>query len=270
MRRNLGPTEGTRRGAVEAASPEILIVLLLVATLAGLVDAIAGGGGLLTVPALLAAGLDPLPALATNKLQGSFGTFTASVNFWRRGEVSLPQMLPAVICTFGGAALGTLSVQALDNRILVTLVPALLVVFAVYFLLSPRVGDLDAQRRIGEWGFALTVGLGIGFYDGFFGPGTGSFFAFACVALLGYNLRRATAHTKILNFTSNLASLLVFLAGGEIVWLVGLSMGLGQALGAWVGSHLVLRHGAGLVRPALVLVSLAITGRLLWDNGFFQ
>jgi len=252
---------------VEAAAPEILFALFLVAALAGLVDAIAGGGGLLTVPALLAAGLDPLPALATNKLQGTFGTLTSSANYWRSGEVSPLQMLPSVLCTFLGASLGTLGVQALDNQMLADLVPALLILFAVYFLFSPRVGDLDAQRRIGEWAFALSVGLGVGFYDGFFGPGTGSFFAFACVALLGYNLRRATAHTKVLNFTSNIASLLFFVLGGQVVWTIGLSMGLGQVMGAWTGSHLVLRHGAGLVRPALVLVSLAITVRLLWENG---
>ncbi|OQX48118.1 MAG: hypothetical protein B0D87_07405, partial [Candidatus Sedimenticola endophacoides] len=111
--------------------------------------------------------------------------------------------------------------------------------------------------------FAATAGFGIGFYDGFFGPGAGSFFALAYVALLGYNLRKATAHAKLLNFTSNLAALLAFMAGGHLLWLVGLTMGAGQLIGAWLGSHMVLRHGASLVRPLLVIVSLAMAARLL-------
>jgi uncharacterized membrane protein YfcA len=111
--------------------------------------------------------------------------------------------------------------------------------------------------------FGLLVGVGIGFYDGFFGPGTGSFFALAFVALLGYDLRRATAGTKLLNFASNLAALLVFAAGGHVVWMVGLAMAAGQWAGAWVGAHLVIRHGARLVRPLLVAVSLLLSLRLL-------
>jgi uncharacterized membrane protein YfcA len=111
------------------------------------------------------------------------------------------------------------------------------------------------------------IGTGLGFYDGFFGPGTGSFFAFAFVALLGHNLRRATANTKVLNFTSNIASLLFFAGAGQVMWLPGLCMGLGQMSGAWLGSHLALRHGSALIRPMLVLVSLGITAKLLFAEG---
>jgi hypothetical protein len=111
--------------------------------------------------------------------------------------------------------------------------------------------------------FALGVGGGVGFYDGFFGPGTGSFFALACVALLGYGLRQATASTKLLNLTSNVAALLVFALGGHVAWGVGLAMACGQWAGAWLGAHLVVRHGARLVRPLLVAVSVALSLRLL-------
>jgi uncharacterized membrane protein YfcA len=242
------------------------LVLFAVALIAGLVDSIAGGGGLITVPALLWTGLSPLEVLATNKAQGVFGTFSATVNFARRGAIDFRRAAFAVACTFAGAGLGTLAVRHLEGELLARLIPLLLAAFAVYFLFSPRVSDLDSHRRIGEGAFALTVGLGVGFYDGFFGPGTGTFFAMGYVALLGYNLRRATAHTKLLNFTSNLASLLFFLPGGHVVWAFGLPMAAGQLLGAWIGSHLVIRHGTRLIRPVLVVATLAVSLKLLVDQ----
>jgi len=243
--------------------PEIIATLVGIAALAGFVDAIAGGGGLLTIPALLWVGLSPVQALGTNKLQAVFGSFAATANFVHKGELRPRDLLPLVALTFLGAAAGALTVQFLKADLLRDLIPILLIGFGLYFLLSPRVGDLDAHQRVSRRVFALTAGVGIGFYDGFFGPGTGSFFALAFVALLGHNLRRATAHAKLLNFTSNLAALLLFLIGGQLVWSLGLAMALGQVVGAYLGSHLVLRHGVRLVRPLLVIVSLVMSLRLL-------
>jgi hypothetical protein len=245
---------------------ELALLLFVVALVAGGIDAMAGGGGLLTVPALLWAGLTPVQALATNKAQAVFGSFAATVRFLRAGAIDLRSAGLAVACTFAGSAAGALAVQVLAADLLAGLVPVLLIGFALYFLLSPRVSDLDSRRRIGDRTFALTVGTGIGFYDGFFGPGTGTFFAMGFVALLGYNLRRATAHTKLLNFTSNFAALLLFIAGGQVVWALALSMAAGQFIGGWIGAHLVLRHGARLVRPVLVAATLAVSIHLLWDQ----
>jgi uncharacterized membrane protein YfcA len=247
-------------------SVDTVAVLFLLALAAGLVDAMAGGGGLITVPALLWSGLDPVSALATNKAQAVFGSFTATANFVYRGTVDLRRARLSVLCTFIGAGSGALLVQYLGGELLSRLIPLLLMAFALYFLFSPRVSDVDSHNRIGEPAFALLVGTGIGFYDGFFGPGTGTFFAMAFVALLGYNLRRATAHAKLLNFTSNLAALLLFIAGGHVVWRIGLVMGVGQLIGAWVGSHLVLRHGTRLIRPVLVLASMAVSLKLLLQD----
>jgi uncharacterized protein len=251
---------------LEPLPPEILALLVLVAAVAGLIDAIAGGGGLLALPALLWAGLPPVAALATNKLQGTFGTATASWRFIRNGEIDLGRLRVPILFTFAGSAAGTLAVQHVGSERLASIVPGLLIAFALYFLFSPRIGDRDAQHRVSHAVFGLLAGFGLGFYDGFFGPGTGSFFAAAFVLLLGYNMRRATAGTKVLNFTSNIASLLFFAAGGHVVWQVGLAMGLGQVAGAWVGSHLVIRHGTRLIRPLLVIVSLAISARLLMTD----
>ncbi len=252
---------------MELLAAETWLLLVMVAALAGFVDAIAGGGGLLALPALLWAGVPPLQALATNKLQGSFGTLTATVHHLRHGELKLAALWPTVALTFCGASAGTLTVQYLPNRLLEPLIPVLLIGFALYFLFSPRVGNDDARQRIGLPAFGVLIGFGVGFYDGFFGPGTGSFFALGFVLLLGWNLRRATGGTKLLNFTSNIASLLFFAFGGHVLWLLGLSMGLAQVAGAWVGSHLVLRHGSRLIRPFLVVVCLALSAKLLYPAG---
>jgi uncharacterized membrane protein YfcA len=251
---------------VEALTPETLLLLVLIAGFAGMIDAIAGGGGLLALPALLWAGLPPVQALATNKLQGTFGTLTATWNFVHRGEIDLGRLKVPIVLTFVGSATGTLAVRHLGSERLEEVIPALLIAFALYFLFSPRIGDKDAHHRIGHGMFGLLIGFSVGFYDGFFGPGTGTFFAAAFVLLLGYSLRRATAGTKVLNFTSNIASLLFFAAAGDVVWQVGLPMGLAQVAGAWTGSHLVIRHGSRLIRPLLVVVSLAISLRLLVED----
>lgn len=245
-------------------SPDLFMLLILVAGMAGFVDAIAGGGGLLTLPVLLWAGLNPVQALATNKAQAVFGSFTASVQFIRTGLVSLKELQFAIILTFLGSALGTLAVQTLDNSFLESFIPVVLLLFAVYFLFSKQIKRRSTEPVIRmEW-FALIAGASIGFYDGFFGPGAGTFYTAAFVMLLGLDLRHATAGTKVLNFTSNLASLLFFALGGHVAWVLGISMGIAQIIGAWFGSHLVIRHGSNLIRPLLVLVSMAISLKLLF------
>ncbi|MCP5135274.1 MAG: TSUP family transporter [Gammaproteobacteria bacterium] len=251
---------------LESLGLEVLALLIGVAFLAGLIDAIAGGGGLLVLPALLSAGLPPTAALATNKLQGVFGTLTATLNFVHKGALKLREFGLAISLTFLGSVSGATLVSRIGDAHLSALLPLLLIGFALYFLFSPRVGDIERTRRIGERSFAIAIGFGIGFYDGFFGPGTGAFFAFAYVALAGFSLTRATAHAKALNFTSNLAAMILFAVGGHTVWALGLIMGIAQIAGAWIGSHLVLRHGASLVRPALVTVSVILSVRLLWQQ----
>jgi hypothetical protein len=215
---------------------------------------------------LLATGISPTQALATNKLQGSFGTFSSSLFFIRKGLINLRQVWFMVLCTFIGSMSGTLLVQSISLEYLSSLIPVLLILVGVYFWLSPNIGADETRQRISHNLFALTVGFSIGFYDGFFGPGAGSFFAVGFVLLLGFNLTRATAHTKILNLTSNLASLLFFIIGGHVIWQLGLTMAVGQFIGARVGAHLVFMRGSKLVRPMIVSVSLIISLKLLLSN----
>ncbi len=244
----------------------VWLALFALAILAGWVDSIAGGGGLITIPALMWAGLSPAQSLATNKLQASFGSATATLNYARHGLVDFRGQRLAVLCAFIGSACGTVSVQHIPPSYLQTALPLLLIGFALYFLFAPALTDEDRQQRISHPQFALSAGFAIGFYDGFFGPGTGAFYTMAYVELVGFGLPRAIANTKLLNFTSNLASLLVFALSGHIVWLLGFLMGIGQMLGSYLGSHMAIKHGSKLIRPLLVTVSLLMSIKLLWNS----
>ena len=246
--------------------PWLFPVLTATAVLTGFIDAVAGGGGLIMVPALLFAGASPIQTLATNKLQSVFGTAVATRNYARAGLVDWREHKLVMALVFVGATVGVLLVQTVDPRALALAIPLLLISVAVYVLVSPRMTDEDAHQRLSEAGYAPVGGL-VGMYDGFFGPGTGSFFTTSLVALRGYGLTRATAITKLLNFTSNVASVLFFALGGKMLWLLGLCMALGAMLGGWLGSHSAIRFGAKLIRPLLVLISLGLTARLLW--GYF-
>jgi uncharacterized membrane protein YfcA len=244
-------------------SPEILALLFLVGLASGWVDAIAGGGGLIGLPVLIGIGLTPAQALATNKLQGGCGTFSASLHFIKKGHIRLKDIWPMILLTFIGAASGTLLVQSLDSSFLIDIIPFMLISVGIFFLLPLKVGKIDSPQKISLWGFSALCGFSIGFYDGFFGPGTGSFFAIAFMTLMGFNMLKATAHTKVLNFTSNVASLIFFAFGGQIVWIVGLVMAAGQLIGAYIGSGMTMKHGAKIIRPLLVIVSFAMTIKLV-------
>ena len=161
-------------------------------------------------------------------------------------------------------AIGAWTVQSIETEILNLIVPVLLIAVAAYVILSPRMSDEDAHQRLGARSY-LPVGGAIGFYDGFFGPGTGSFFATSLVSLRGFGLTRATAHTKAFNFASNLGSLIIFLIMGRAIIALGLCMAIGAAAGAWTGSHTAMRFGARVIRPLLVTISLALTAKLLWN-----
>jgi uncharacterized protein len=247
--------------------PWLYPLLTGVAVLTGFIDAIAGGGGLIMMPTLLWSGLPPHLALGTNKVQSLAGTTTAARNFLRGGQVDWRANLPSVMVVFLGGAAGSLVVQLIKPEALQLIVPVLLLIAAAYIVLSPRMTDDDAHQRLSQRGYA-PVGGSIGFYDGFFGPGTGSFFVTSLVALRGLGLTRATGTTKLLNAASNAGSLLVFALGGQVIWLLGLCMALGAMAGGWLGSHFALRHGAKVIRPLLVVTSLALTARLIW--GWFS
>lgn len=247
-------------------SPLLLGVLFFVAMLAGFIDALAGGGGLLTVPALLAVGMSPAQALATNKLQACGGSISASLYFIRRGVVDLKAQKLNILMTFIGSTTGALLVQHVKSDVLRQILPLLVIGIGLYFLLMPKLGEEDRQRRLYGLPFALVAGGCVGFYDGFFGPGAGSFYALAFVTLCGYNFAKSTAHAKVLNATSNIGGLLLFIIGGKVVWGTGFIMLAGQFCGARMGSRLVLSKGQKLIRPMIVIVSAVMSAKLLYDS----
>lgn len=248
---------------------DIIVLLFVVAALAGFIDAIAGGGGLITIPALLMIGIPPALALGTNKLQACGGSFSASLYFLRKKAVSLKDIWFLLLCTFCGASIGTILIQLIDSSIIKKVLPFLILVIGLYFLLTPKLGEKDSQKRISYSAFALSAALGIGFYDGFFGPGTGSMLSLAFVTLLGFNLTKATAHAKVLNFTSNVSSLIFFLIGGQILWILGIVMMCGQVIGATLGAKMVLTKGQHIIRPMVVLMSFIMTIKMAFDQGWF-
>jgi uncharacterized membrane protein YfcA len=244
---------------------EMIAALAAISLLAGFVDSIAGGGGLLTVPALLLAGLDPAQAIATNKVQGSFAAASATYTFGRKGLIEWRSAWRFALIAFVSGVAGALCVRFLPRPLLEALIPVLLIAIALYFASSPKVKDADAHARMSSLAFGLTAPVAVGFYDGIFGPGAGSFYMLAFVMLLGYGVVRATAHTKLLNLASNLGSLLLYAATGAVVWPIGLIMAGASLLGAQIGSRMAMRFGARIIRPLLVLVSSLMALRLLLD-----
>ncbi|WP_105901230.1 TSUP family transporter [Vibrio gangliei] len=248
-------------------SIEIMALLVAVAMLAGFIDAMAGGGGLLTLPALLAAGIPPAQALATNKLQSSFGSFSASLYFIRSGTVKLQSMWLSIACTFIGSALGAEAVQVIKPDLLMSIIPIVLIAISSYFLFSSSVTPLpDEKAKLSQAAFALLIGTSVGFYDGFLGPGTGSIFAVCFVAIGRCSLVVATAKTKILNFTSNIAALSFFIMAGLPIWELGLTMAVGNFLGARLGAKVVLGNGQKVVRPLVIIMSMTMAFKLLWEQ----
>jgi len=247
---------------------EALIWLALIAAIAGFVDSVAGGGGLISVPAMMLFGVPPINALATNKLQGSFGTATAAITMLKKGKVSLSRPVLYFVLALLGGALGTWLVQQFSADALKVIVPLILTIIALYFLLSGSHEKEGRKPMIGDNAYLYGVVPPIGIYDGFFGPGAGSFYAASGAALRANNIVGATANAKLLNFASNVASLLVFVVGGKVMWGVGGVMIVGQIVGAYVGSLAVISFGARLVRPLIVLACLIMVARYAWQEGY--
>lgn len=244
--------------------PLILLALMAVGMLAGFVDAIAGGGGMISVPALLSAGIPPVAALATNKMQSIVGTTMAVVTYWRRGFIELPRLIPALALSFAGSLLGALTVSRLDVSLLTIAVPVALIAIALYFLFAPKLSDADRAARLPFAPFVPVLGFVIGFYDGIFGPGTGSFFTIGFVLLFGLGLTRAAGNTKALNLVTNLAALVVFIPQAQVVWPVAAVMALGQVVGGYIGARTGIRYGASIIRPLVVVVSILLALKLLF------
>ncbi len=247
-------------------SPLMFAGLFFAGFTAGFVDSIAGGGGLISVPVLLSIGLPPQIALGTNKLQSSFGAVSSAYNYVKKGAVKLEETYWGIGITFIGAAMGTWTIQHIQPDFIRRIIPILLMVVFVYMLFSGRLGYESRKAVLSQRLFFFIFGLGLGFYDGFFGPGTGSFWTAAFIVFLGFDMTRAAGFTRVMNLTSNLVALMLFIRGNHVLYSVGIAMALGQIIGARTGSNLAIKKGATFIRPVFMSVVFLTILRLVYVN----
>ncbi len=243
-----------------------LMLLMLATFVAGFVDAIAGGGGLIVVPALMLAGLTPAQALATNKVQAVFGVCSAAANYARLGLVEPKrQILPVAIC-FACGLIGASLVTIIPTEALRKALPLVMIGLALFFALRRGLDDTDRAARMRPEVFFITIAPLVAVYDGLFGPGAGSFYVMGLVTLAGFGMLRATANSKMLNAGSNLGSLAGFALMGEPQWALGLVLAVAAVAGATLGARIAARVGARLIRPLLVVTSAGMALKLLIDQ----
>lgn len=249
----------------------VVATLLLAACFAGFVDAVAGGGGLIQVPALFA-GLPreaPATLFGTNKIASIFGTLSAARRYVRAVEMPWRLVLPAAAAAFAFSFVGAAVVAWLPKEVVRPLVLALLIAVAIYTWTKPDFGRNPSAPRIAAEHLtttALLVGATLGFYDGFFGPGAGSFMIFAFVRWFGMDFLHASASAKILNASTNAGALLLFAPAGHVLWALGLGMALCNIAGAQLGSRLAIRHGSGFVRAVFLVMTTLLIAKIGWDT----
>ncbi len=244
------------------------IFLCAAGFLAAFVDSIAGGGGLISIPAFLAAGVSPHLALGTNKFCSSCASLTSSLKFIKSKKVDLDFLKYLLPFTLLGAVMGVNAVLKIDEKILQTLVLILVLFVGVYSVFSKSIGVENKFKGTTKSNIILGIILAfsLGFYDGFFGPGTGSFLIFGLIKIFGFDFVQAAGNGKLLNFTSNITSLIIFAIHGEIYYAIGIPMALFMILGAKFGTSLAINKGSKLIKPIFITMSLAVAGKIIIQN----
>ncbi|MGE7093181.1 TSUP family transporter [Lysinibacillus sp. NPDC048646] len=245
---------------------QLLLILILFGFLAAFIDSVVGGGGLIALPVLLFAGLNPTTAIATNKLAGTIGSFTSTISFYRSGKIDVQSVAKFFPLAFFGALIGAWTVTLISPDILKPLMLLMLAVIAIYTIFKKDWGSIAAIKKLSPvklLGFIFLL-FGIGFYDGFLGPGTGSFFIFAFL-MIGTDFLKAAGNAKFLNFGSNIAALLMFMYLDQIHYVYGLVMGAAQIFGAIVGSQVAIKKGSGFVRKLFIVVSITLLIKNTYD-----
>jgi len=244
-------------------------LVALASLLAGMVDSIVGGGGLILVPALFAAypGAPPATMLGTNKSASVWGTSVAAVQYSRRVPMRWAVVLPAAFAALAGSVLGAWTVTQLDPGFLRKALPFILLGVLLYTLARKNLGDVHAPHLspTAERAAACAIGAVLGWYDGFFGPGTGSLFIFLLVRVLGYDFLNASAAAKVLNAATNASALVLFTVKGHVWWHIGVVLAVANVAGSLIGSRLALRHGTGFVRGVFIVVVLSLVIKTGYD-----
>lgn len=235
--------------------------------LAAAIDSIAGGGGIISLPALIAAGVPPHLALGTNKFASSCASFTSSIKFALSGKIDFKLVKYQIPCTILGAALGVRTVLSVNEQFLNLLIVVMIFVVALYTTFKKDFGTENRFKGLtrGKVLSGMIFAFVLGFYDGFFGPGTGAFLIFLFISIFGYDFTLAAGNGKILNFTSNIVSLILFAIGGKIVYLAGIPMAISMIFGAYVGTHIAISNGAKVIRPIFVTIAIALIVKLIYQ-----
>lgn len=243
-----------------------VLTLMFFGFIASFLNAIVGGGGLISLPALLFVGLPPATAIATNKLANTISNCTSMITFLRAGKIDRKLIKKVVPFVFAGSFLGAFIVHLVSSDILKPLMLIMLILVAIYTIFKKDWGQTSERKVLstGKKVMFLFILAGIGFYDGFFGPGTGSFIIFVFL-FMGFDFLQAAGNAKALNFTSNLAALLMFLFLGEVNFSYGLIMGGTMIFGALLGSRFALRKGSSYMRIIFIAVTLALIAKNIWD-----
>lgn len=245
---------------------EMMMFVIIGGFLAAFIDSVVGGGGLISVPVLLATGMPPAVALGTNKLASSMGSLTSTLSFMRSGNIDLKAVRVLFVLSLSGAVCGTFVLQQIPSDFLKPLVVVMLILITIYTIFRKNWGDIStfsqySARTAFLMGCAAFV---LGFYDGFFGPGTGSFLIFVFL-MVGFDFVKAAGNAKLLNFGSNIASLGTFIVVGSVHYKVGIPMGLAMACGAFLGSRMAIRKGSAYVRPLFITVCVLLVGKQIWS-----
>lgn len=244
-----------------------LIFICVAGFLAAAVDSIAGGGGIISLPAIIAVGVPPHLALGTNKFASTCASLTSTLKFAKSKKITFGLVKYQIPCTIIGSALGVQTVLNVDEKFLNVMIVVLIFTVAIYTSFKKDFGQVDRLQVITNRKivFGMVFAFALGFYDGFFGPGTGSFLIFLFISIFGFDFTVAAGNGKILNFVSNIVSLILFALGGKIVYLAGIPMALSMILGAWVGTHIAITNGAKVIKPIFVTIALLLVVKLVWS-----
>lgn len=249
--------------------PQLVAILFLFGFLAAFIDSVVGGGGLISLPALMFTGLTPSAAVATNKLAGTMGSLTSTITFYRSGKIDLNSVLKFFPLVFIGSMIGAWVVHLMNPELLKPLMLIMLAAVAIYTIFKKDWGSISTVKKLSKvkFGIFLIVITLIGFYDGFLGPGTGSFLIFAFL-IVGYDFLKAAGNAKLLNFGSNIGALLMFLFLGQINFAYGLIMGVAQIFGAICGSKYAIKRGSSYVRGLFITVTVLLLAKNAYDYFF--
>ncbi len=247
-----------------------MIFICIAGFIAAAIDSIAGGGGIISLPAIIATGVPPQLALGTNKFASTCASFTSTLKFAKSKKIHFPLVKYQIPCTVLGASLGVYTALRVDEGFLNWFIVVMIMALTLYTILKKDFGQagnfkgLDRKKII----YGMLFALALGFYDGFFGPGTGSFLIFLFISIFGFDFTVAAGNGKILNFVSNVVSLILFAISGKIIYLVAIPMAISMIFGAYVGTHIAIHNGAKVIKPIFITIALALVAKLIWQTVF--